>query len=155
MLLLSLFDQSSASAVPTPTLVSWLNCLTFSEKLQFRKSFFSARSTYSYFNMLKLLNCSHFQNSGVMIRFFCCKPDFCLAYNLFLVPLDTKSQRSLCYGADCWFDKLQIKFFHETSSMVSPVTDAEKLIWMVLEEERPTIRLQIMSISTKFILLLS
>ncbi|KAK4754296.1 hypothetical protein SAY87_002400 [Trapa incisa] len=32
-----------------------------------------------------------------------------------------------------------IKFFHEASSIVSPVTDAEKLIWTVLEEERPTI----------------
>ncbi|OWM78206.1 hypothetical protein CDL15_Pgr015025 [Punica granatum] len=32
-----------------------------------------------------------------------------------------------------------IKFFHGVSSMVSPVTDSEKLIWTVLEEERPTI----------------
>ncbi|KAG6425966.1 hypothetical protein SASPL_110177 [Salvia splendens] len=30
-----------------------------------------------------------------------------------------------------------IKFFHKVSSMPSPVTDAEKLIWGVLEAERP------------------
>ncbi|KAH7547325.1 hypothetical protein FEM48_Zijuj01G0297800 [Ziziphus jujuba var. spinosa] len=32
-----------------------------------------------------------------------------------------------------------IKFFHKVDSMAAPVTDAEKLIWSVLEAERPTI----------------
>ncbi|KAK4428066.1 N-terminal acetyltransferase A complex auxiliary subunit NAA15 [Sesamum alatum] len=31
-----------------------------------------------------------------------------------------------------------IKFFHKVGSMLAPVTDAEKLIWGVLEAERPT-----------------
>lgn len=35
---------------------------------------------------------------------------------------------------------LQIKFFHKVGSMAAPVTDTEKLIWSVLEAERPTIR---------------
>lgn len=35
---------------------------------------------------------------------------------------------------------LQIKFFHKVGSMNAPVTDSEKLIWSVLEAERPTIR---------------
>jgi hypothetical protein len=35
---------------------------------------------------------------------------------------------------------LQIKFFHKARSMAAPVTDTEKLIWSVLEAERPTIR---------------
>ncbi|KAK4590538.1 hypothetical protein RGQ29_020907 [Quercus rubra] len=33
-----------------------------------------------------------------------------------------------------------IKFFHKVGSMAAPVTDTEKLIWSVLEAERPTIR---------------
>ncbi|KAB1218605.1 N-alpha-acetyltransferase 16, NatA auxiliary subunit [Morella rubra] len=32
-----------------------------------------------------------------------------------------------------------IKFFHKVRSMAAPVTDTEKLIWSVLEAERPTI----------------
>ncbi|KAM3699872.1 hypothetical protein ACJW30_05G058200 [Castanea mollissima] len=32
-----------------------------------------------------------------------------------------------------------IKFFHKVGSMAAPVTDTEKLIWSVLEAERPTI----------------
>ncbi|XVF25039.1 hypothetical protein REPUB_Repub13aG0179400 [Reevesia pubescens] len=32
-----------------------------------------------------------------------------------------------------------IKFFHKVSSMAAPVTDAEKLVWSVLEAERPSI----------------
>ncbi|PON58919.1 N-terminal acetyltransferase A, auxiliary subunit [Trema orientale] len=32
-----------------------------------------------------------------------------------------------------------IKFFHKVDSMAAPVTDAEKLIWSVLEAERPAI----------------
>ncbi|XVF74641.1 hypothetical protein PTKIN_Ptkin13bG0127600 [Pterospermum kingtungense] len=32
-----------------------------------------------------------------------------------------------------------IKFFHKVSSMPAPVTDAEKLVWSVLEAERPSI----------------
>ncbi|XP_051147846.1 N-terminal acetyltransferase A complex auxiliary subunit NAA15 [Andrographis paniculata] len=32
-----------------------------------------------------------------------------------------------------------IKFFHKVGSMPAPVTDAEKLVWGVLEAERPTI----------------
>lgn len=35
---------------------------------------------------------------------------------------------------------LQIKFFHKVGSMNASVTDSEKLIWSVLEAERPTIR---------------
>lgn len=35
---------------------------------------------------------------------------------------------------------LQIKFFHHVGSMDAPVTESEKLIWSVLEAERPTIR---------------
>uniref|UniRef100_A0A2P2MTN8 Uncharacterized protein n=1 Tax=Rhizophora mucronata TaxID=61149 RepID=A0A2P2MTN8_RHIMU len=32
-----------------------------------------------------------------------------------------------------------IRFFHRVGSMIAPVTDTEKLIWSVLEAERPTI----------------
>lgn len=35
---------------------------------------------------------------------------------------------------------LQIKFFHKVGSMDAPSTASEKLIWSVLEAERPTIR---------------
>ena len=38
------------------------------------------------------------------------------------------------------FLMLQIKFFHKVGSMAAPVTDTDKLIWSVLEAERPTIR---------------
>lgn len=34
----------------------------------------------------------------------------------------------------------QIRFFHKLGSMPTPVTDTEKLIWAVLEAERPTFR---------------
>ncbi|XP_022728589.1 N-terminal acetyltransferase A complex auxiliary subunit NAA15-like [Durio zibethinus] len=33
----------------------------------------------------------------------------------------------------------QIKFFHKLGSMPAPLTDAEKLVWSVLEAERPSI----------------
>ncbi|XP_022764661.1 N-terminal acetyltransferase A complex auxiliary subunit NAA15-like isoform X2 [Durio zibethinus] len=32
-----------------------------------------------------------------------------------------------------------IKFFHKLGSMPAPLTDAEKLVWSVLEAERPSI----------------
>lgn len=35
---------------------------------------------------------------------------------------------------------MQIKFFHKVSSMPAPVTDAEKLIWGVIQAERPAFR---------------
>ena len=35
---------------------------------------------------------------------------------------------------------LQIRFFHKLGAMSAPVTDTEKLIWAVLEAERPTLR---------------
>lgn len=39
------------------------------------------------------------------------------------------------------FDLFQIKFFHKVDSLPTPVTDTEKLIWGVLEAERPAFRL--------------
>lgn len=35
---------------------------------------------------------------------------------------------------------LQMKFFHKVGSMSTPITDAEKLIWGVIEAERPAFR---------------
>lgn len=43
------------------------------------------------------------------------------------------------------YDLLQIKFFHKIDSLPTPVTDTEKLIWGVLEAERPTFRLSWMT----------
>jgi hypothetical protein len=41
---------------------------------------------------------------------------------------------------DCEFDVLQVRFFHKVGTMTAPVTDTEKLVWSVLEAERPFIR---------------
>lgn len=46
----------------------------------------------------------------------------------------------LSVGPIVRFHVLQIKFFHKVGSMPAPVTDNEKLIWSVLEAERPLIR---------------
>jgi hypothetical protein len=35
---------------------------------------------------------------------------------------------------------LQVRFFHKVGTMTAPVTDTEKLVWSVLEAERPFIR---------------
>lgn len=49
-------------------------------------------------------------------------------------------------------DILQINFFHKVGSMDAPVTDSEKLIWSVLEAERPSIRLSNVIVIIYFIL---
>lgn len=43
-------------------------------------------------------------------------------------------------NVDLMFLFFQIRFFHKLGSMPTPVTDTEKLIWAVLEAERPTFR---------------
>lgn len=53
-------------------------------------------------------------------------------------PLGVKEPHTL--HADCKLLLLQIRFFHKVSSMDAPVTDTEKLIWSVLEAERPSFR---------------
>ena len=49
-------------------------------------------------------------------------------------------QDQLSARAECKPCFLQIRFFHKFGAMSAPVTDTEKLIWAVLEAERPTLR---------------